>query len=210
VRLRILERSSRFGTPGKCGKPPWLSIIHDSLRDLVGTGRWESRLEGVEAAMAEALWFEDLKVGMTFQSGPIEVEEARLKSFAAEFDPQPFHLDEAAGRASPFGGLVASGWHTTAMTMKLLVGGGLPIAGGLIGLGVDALRWPAPVRAGDILRVAGEVTEVRLSRSGAPRGTAQMHIRTINQDGAIVQEMTTRILVPCRDAGDQRPKVTAP
>src|SRR3954470_24794091 len=105
--------------------------------------------------MAEAatLYLEDLAVGQTYRSGNVTVDPARLKSFAAEFDPQPFHLDEQAAGASVFGGLVASGWHTAALTMRLLVEGDLKVAGGLVGAGVDELRWPRPVRPGDTLRV---------------------------------------------------------
>ena len=87
-------------------------------------------------------YFEDLAVGQTFESGTVTVETEAIKAFAAEFDPQPFHLDEEAARASLFGGLVASGWHTAAITMRLLVGGDLKVVGGLIGMGVEELRWP--------------------------------------------------------------------
>ena len=151
----------------------------------------------------DAMWFEDLKVGMTFRSGEVVVDPARVKSFAAEFDPQPFHLDEAAARGSRFGGLVASGWHTAAMTMRLLVTSELRIAGGLIGLGVDDLQWPAPVRPGDVLRAESQVLESRPSRSGAPRGIVLMRTTTLNQGGTVVQQMTAKLLVPRRPVPDE-------
>ena len=103
--------------------------------------------------MTAPLYFEDLAVGQTFGTGTVTVEPEMIKAFAAEFDPQPFHLDEDAARGSLFGGLVASGWHTAALTMRLLVGGELQIVGGLIGMGVEELRWPRPVHPGDVLRV---------------------------------------------------------
>jgi hypothetical protein len=106
--------------------------------------------------MAAPLYFEDLAVGQTFGTGTVTGEPEALKAFAAEFDPQPFHLDEGAARGSPFGGLVASGWHTAALTMRLLVGGELRVVGGLIGLGVEELSWPRPVRPGDVLRVESD------------------------------------------------------
>jgi acyl dehydratase len=148
--------------------------------------------------MTDPLWFEDLKIGMRFRSGEVVVDLERVKSFAAEFDPQPFHLDEAAARGSRFGGLVASGWHTAAMTMKLLVASELRIAGGLIGLGVDELQWPAAVRPGDVLHAESEVLEMQPSRSGAPRGIIVVRTTTFNQDGTVIQQMTAKMLVPRR------------
>jgi acyl dehydratase len=160
--------------------------------------------------MTGTMWFEDVTVGMTFRSGRVEVDEERAKSFAAEFDPQPFHLDEAAARESLFGGLVASGWHTTAMTMKLLVAGEFQIAGGLIGVGVDELRWPAPVRPCDVLHIEGQVVEVRPSQSGAPRGIVKIRVTTLNQHGTIVQQMVANLLVPRRPAGAEGSQEGAP
>src|SRR5580704_7364572 len=100
----------------------------------------------------ERLYLDDLHVGQRFTSGTYLMEESRIKEFAAEFDPQPFHLDEAAAQASVFKGLAASGWHTAAAAMRLLVTGGLPLADGLIGFGGE-VTWPRPTRAGDLLRV---------------------------------------------------------
>jgi acyl dehydratase len=115
-------------------------------------------------------YFEDFSVGQIFGSGRTRVEAARIKSFAAEFDPQPFHLDEAASSGTFFCGLAASGWHTAAITMRLLVEGELKPAGGIIGLGFDEFRWPRPVRPGDELRVESEVLEVRPSKSRPSKG----------------------------------------
>lgn len=101
------------------------------------------------------LYLADLHIGQCFTSGVHHMDAARIKSFAAEFDPQPFHLDEVAARSTIFKGLSASGWHTLAVSMRLLVIGGLPISNGLIGLSVE-LRWPKPTRPGDTLRVESE------------------------------------------------------
>ena len=112
-----------------------------------------------------ARYLEDFSVGQTFGSGRLRVEKERIKSFAAEFDPQPFHLDEAAARDSIFRGLAASGWHTAALTMRLLVESELKPAGGIVGAGFDEFRWPRPVRPGDELHLESEVLEVRPSKS---------------------------------------------
>src|SRR5215210_6764036 len=116
------------------------------------------------------LYFEDIAAGQTYRSPSLRIDAAAIAAFAAEFDPQPFHLDEAAARRSIFKDLAASGWYTAALTMKLLVGSELRIAGGLIGGGFDELRWPRPVYAGDELRVESEVMEVRASRSRPDQG----------------------------------------
>ncbi len=144
-------------------------------------------------------WYlEDFSVGQTFGSGRLTVDPGRIKSFAAEFDPQPFHLDENAAHASIFGGLAASGWHTAAITMKLLVESELRIAGGLIGAGFDELRWPRPVRPGDELRVHSEVLEVRRSKSRPTQGMVKVRITTLNQNDEAVQVSVSNIVVPRR------------
>jgi acyl dehydratase len=130
-----------------------------------------------------ALYLDDLRVGQRFTSGSLRVEEAE-KAFAARFDPQPFHLDESAARASMFGGLAASGWHTAALSMRLLVDGGAPIAGGVIGASGE-LAWPRPARPGDVLTVETEVLQVVPSKS-APTAdlllfAARPAIRTANR-----------------------------
>ncbi len=150
-----------------------------------------------QATLPAPLYVEDLRPGDIHRSvgEPVLVEAAGIKAFARQFDPQPFHLDEKAAQRTLFGGLVASGWHTVAITMKLLVEGGLPLAGGIIGAGVDELRWPRPVRAGDRLRVESEVLEVRPSRSKPEQGLAKIRTTTLNQDDQPVQIMTCNLIV---------------
>ena len=126
-------------------------------------------------------YLEDFAVGQTFGSGRLRVDQARIKTFAAEFDPQPFHLDEEAAHDSIFQGLAASGWHTAALTMRLLVGGELKPAGGVIGTGFDEFRWPRPMRPADELRVESEVLEVRPSKSRPDQGLIKVRTTTLNQ-----------------------------
>jgi acyl dehydratase len=121
------------------------------------------------------------------------VDESRIKSFAAEFDPQPFHLDDAAAQATIFGGLAASGWHTAAITMRLMVAAGLPFAAGIIGLGGE-ISWPRPTRAGDVLRVESEIVEILPSRSKPNQGIVKVRSTTLNQDGEAVQVFIGKIL----------------
>lgn len=147
-----------------------------------------------------ALYLEDLSVGQRFESGSHTLTAAEIKAFAAQFDPQPFHLDEAAAADSFFGGLAASGWHTAAITMRLNVEGGLPLAGGLIGAGGE-LSWPAPTRPGDTLRVESEVLELKPSQSKPDRGVATVLSRTLNQRGEAVQVLKARLVVFRRAAG---------
>ena len=148
--------------------------------------------------MTAPLYYEDLVIGQTFGSGTITVEPEMIKAFAAEFDPQPFHLDEDAARGSLFDELVASGWHTAALTMKLLVGGELKIVGGLIGVGVEDLRWPRPVRPGDVLGIESEVLELRPSRSQPDRGIVKVRNTPLNQDGQPVMIQVVTMIVPRR------------
>ena len=141
------------------------------------------------------LYLEDLQVGQRFASqGEYTVEEERVKSFAAEFDPQPFHLDEAAAQASIFRGIAASGWHTASITMRLLVTGGLPFASGIVGLGGE-ISWPRPTRPGDVLRVESEIVEIVPSRSKPNQGIVKVRNTTLNQKGEPVQVFTASILV---------------
>jgi acyl dehydratase len=127
-------------------------------------------------------YLEDFAVGQTFSSGRLRVEGERILAFAAEFDPQPFHLDEAAARQSFFGELTASGWYTAAVSMRLLIETGLKPAGGYIGAGADGFRWPRPVHPGDELRVECEVIEVRPSHSHPDRGLIKVRMTTLNQE----------------------------
>jgi acyl dehydratase len=140
------------------------------------------------------LYLEDLHVGQKFVSGTHRMDEARIKEFAAEFDPQPFHLDEAAAKASVFGGLAASGWHTAAVAMRLLVDGGLPLGNGIIGLGGD-LAWPKPTRPGDTLHVESEILEIVLSRSKPNQAIVKVGSITLNQEGEPVHSFTSKCLV---------------
>jgi len=145
------------------------------------------------------LYLEDLTVGQRFSSGEYHVTAERIKSFAAEFDPQPFHLDEAAADASLFKGLAASGWHTAALSMRLIVTGGLQLANGLIGLGGE-IAWPRPTRAGDTLRVESEIVEIRPSRTKPNQGIVSVRSITRNQHGEEVQIFTAKLLVFKREA----------
>jgi acyl dehydratase len=147
--------------------------------------------------MAEKFYLDDLVVGQRFTSGTHALDQAQIKAFARQFDPQPFHLDEAAATQSLFGGLAASGWHTAGITMRLQVDGGLPLAGGLIGAAAE-VAWPQPTRPGDILRVNSEVVAVTPSRSRPERGMVTVRSETLNQRDEVLQILTVRIVVPRR------------
>ena len=143
-------------------------------------------------------YLEDFAVGQTFGSGRLRIDGERARAFADEFDPQPFHLDESAARRSIFGGLTASGWHTAAVTMRLLVETELKPAGGYIGAGLDECRWPRPVRPGDELRVECEVIEVRTSKSRPEQGLIKLRTTTLNQDDEAVLVYVLNLVVPRR------------
>ena len=144
------------------------------------------------------LYLEDLKLGDTFATGTQAVTAEEIIAFGRQFDPQSFHTDAVAARDTLFGGLVASGWHTAAVTMRLMVDSMVGQKGGVIGRGVDDLRWPRPMLPGDTLRVEMKVTEINPVPSHTGRGRIKLHCRTLNQDGGLVQEMTARLLVPRR------------
>jgi len=146
----------------------------------------------------EPLYLDDLYVGQRFSSGTYVMDEERIKQFAAEFDPQPFHLDEAAAEASIFRGLAASGWHTAAVAMRLLTSGGLPIARGIVGLGGE-IAWPNPTRPGDILRMETEIVEIAPSRSRPDRGIVTMQSKMFNQHDSVVYTLKAKILAPRRE-----------
>jgi acyl dehydratase len=148
----------------------------------------------------DPLYLDDLQVGQRFTSGTYLMEERRIKQFAAEFDPQPFHLDEMAGRASVFKGLVASGWHTAAVAMRLLATGGLPIASGLIGFGGE-IAWPEPTRPGDLLRIESEIVEIAPSSSKPQQGVVTVRSRMLNQNEEVVYLLTAKLLVFKRPMG---------
>ena len=145
-------------------------------------------------------YLEDFAVGQVYGSGAVLVDPAAVKAFAAEFDPQPFHLDEAAAGKSMFGGLAASGWHTAALTMKLLVGGDLRPAGGIIGAGGDELRWPRPTRPGDVLTCTSEILEVRPSARRPDQGLIKVRTTTLNASREPVQVLTMNLIVQRRPA----------
>jgi acyl dehydratase len=138
-------------------------------------------------------FLEDFAVGQIFRSGRLRIDKERIKTFGAEFDPQPFHLDENAARDTIFGGLTASGWHTAAVTMRLLVESGLKPAGGIVGAGADEFRWPRPVRPGD---------ELRPSRSRPDQGLIKVRTTTLNQNDEAVQVIIANLVVPRRPPPD--------
>src|SRR6266478_8853714 len=142
----------------------------------------------------EQLYLEDLRVGQRFASGTYIMEARRIKAFAAEFDQQPFHIDESVAEATLFKGLAASGWHTAAVAMRLLVTGGLPFANGLVGLGGE-VGWPRPTRPGDILRVESEIIEITPSRSKPHQGIVTVRGTMFNQHGEAVYVLTAKLLV---------------
>jgi acyl dehydratase len=147
-----------------------------------------------------ARYLEDFAVGQTFRSCRLRINEDEIKRFAAEFDPQPFHLDDAAARNTMFAGLAASGWHTAALTMRLLVDSELKPAGGLIGAGVEELRWPKAVRPGDELHLESEILDVRASKSRSNQGLIKVRTTTLNQNDEPVQTFIANLLVPRRPA----------
>ena len=146
--------------------------------------------------MSIELCWEDFKVGQKFKSGSVTVTAEQIKAFASQFDPQPFHTDETAAAGSFFGGLVASGWHTAALTMRLLVQSELRVVGGLIGAGLDEVKWPRPVQPGETLHVVPEVLEVRPLKSRPDRGLVRVRVQTFNQDNEIVQILVANLFVP--------------
>ncbi len=140
------------------------------------------------------LYLDDLKVGDRFTSGEHALDAEQIKSFARQFDPQPFHTDEEAARSTFFQGLAASGWHTAAITMRLLVGSGMPLADGIIGSG-GLLQWPQPTRPDDVLHVQSEVMEIVPSRSKPGRAMVQMRCETRNQRGEVLQTFSPKLVV---------------
>ena len=144
-------------------------------------------------------YFEDFAVGQSFGSGRLRVEAERIKSFAAEFDPQPFHLDEQSAADTIFHGLAASGWHTAALTMRLLVESELNPAGGVVGAGGE-INWPRPLRPGDELHLESEVLEVRASKSHPAQGTIKLRTTAFNQNDQPVQILVANLVVPRRPA----------
>jgi acyl dehydratase len=149
-------------------------------------------------------YLEDFAVGQVFNTGRLRVDKEQIFAFAQQFDPQPFHLDEEAALQSPFQGLAASGWHTAALTMRLMVDGEFKPAGGILGVGFDELSWPRAVRPGDELRAQSEILEVRPSKSRPQRGLIRVRTMTLNQNGETVMMFTGNLLVPKRPATAQK------
>jgi len=147
----------------------------------------------------ELLYFDDLRVGDAFDSGTHELTVDDIRRFAGEFDPQPFHLDDEAARGTVFGGLAASGWHTAAITMRLLVTRGPKLANGILGAGGD-IEWKMPARPGDVLHVDSEVVEMIPSRSRPDRGIVVLRSKTRNQRGEVVQVLNAKLMVARRAA----------
>ena len=149
-------------------------------------------------------YFEDLKIGDKFTTADYEMTAEEIMAFARQYDPQPFHTDPMAAQSTLFGQLVASGWHTAAVSMRLMVQGEMELDGGVIGQGMEGLRWPRPVRPGDRLRVVTEVAELRPTPAQPDRGQIKLRCRTYNQTGKIVQDMTATLLIarrPVQPAG---------
>ena len=144
------------------------------------------------------LYLDDLKPGDRFPGGSVTVTEQDIFAFAGQFDPQPFHLDPEAAKDTLFGGLAASGWHTAALTMRMIVDGPHKLAGGTIGMGVDGLQWPRAVRPGDTLRAESEVLEVRPSLTRPNQGVVRMRVVTVNQNGEEVLRWVANLLVQRR------------
>ncbi len=145
-------------------------------------------------------YLEDFAPGQVFDTGKHRVDKDEIFAFARQYDPQPFHVDEEAARQSPFQGLAASGWHTAAMTMRLMVDGEFKPAGGILGVGFEDLSWPRAVRPGDELHARSEVLEVRPSKSKPDRGMIRVRTTTFNQNGEPVMVFTGNLLVPRRPA----------
>lgn len=145
----------------------------------------------------QGYFLDDLRIGQVFESAAMTVRPEDIVRFAREFDPQPFHLDDAAARDTLFGGLAASGWHTAALTMRLLLDGGAPIVGGVVGAGGE-ISWPRPLRPGDEIRVRSEVLAIVPSRSRPDRGRVTLRSETLNQHGEVVQVLIANLVAPRR------------
>jgi acyl dehydratase len=145
-------------------------------------------------------YLEDFAAGQVYRSNRLQVDRGQILAFASQFDPQPYHLDEELARKSVFKGLAASGWHTAAVTMRLLVESDFQPADGILGVGLEELSWPRPVRPSDELRVESEVLEVRPSKVRTDRGVIRVRTTTFNQNGQPVQIFTGNLLVPRRPA----------
>jgi acyl dehydratase len=171
--------------------PSWAAAGQTATRTLSA--------EDFTAAIG-ARYFEDYRAGAVYEYGYATLDEAELLAFARRFDPQPIHADAAAAAAGPFGGLIASGWHTGAILMRLFADHYLSRVASLASPGIDELRWPAPVRPGDTLRLRTTIAETRRSRSKPDRGLIFTHAELLNQDDRRVLSLTAMNLLKLRDA----------
>jgi acyl dehydratase len=146
-------------------------------------------------------YFEDYVPGASYDCGSASVSEAEIISFASQFDPQSFHVDPVAAKSGPFGGLIASGWHTAAVVMRQIVENYVSAEASLGSPGIDELRWPRPVRPGDTLRVRVTVVEARRSESRPDRGIVRTAIEAVNQDGQTVMSATATNFLRVRPDG---------
>jgi acyl dehydratase len=153
--------------------------------------------------MSRVYYLDDFAVGQVFATGRLKIDADQIKAFAKQFDPQPFHLDEEAAKNSVFHGLAASGWHTAALTMRLMAEGEFKPAGGIIGVGFDELSWSRPVRPGDELYAKSEILEVRPSKSRPDRGLIRVRTTTYNQNDEAVQSFVGNLIVPRRPDAEQ-------
>jgi acyl dehydratase len=150
------------------------------------------------SSVAGGRYLDDYRAGERSRGVEVTVSAEDIIAFARQFDPQPFHLDPEAAKTSLFGGHVASGWHMTALAMRLIVEGDLKPAGGVIGRGVDELRWPNPLRAGDRVHLRGEVLEIIPSTRKPDRGTMRVRTELVNQNGQVVMSFIAILVVPRR------------
>ena len=147
-------------------------------------------------------FLDDLTIGERWQGPPIEISEAAIIAFGNDYDPQPFHIDVEAGRASAFGSLIASGWHIAAVVMRAFVDSKPYGATPVVGLGVDQLRWLAPTRPGDNLTIVREVVEILPSKSNPGVGTVRSHVGVTNQAGVEVMRFDVLTRMPARKTSE--------
>jgi acyl dehydratase len=159
--------------------------------------------QDLAAPLAER-WFEDYTPGAVCDYGPVAFTADEIVEYARRYDPQAIHTDAASAAAGPFGGLIASGWHTVGLVMRVLVEHYLSSVAALVSPGVDELRWHAPVRPGDVLRVRVTVVDARRSQSKPDRGLIRSRVEAFNQRGEMVQSFVAMNLLRCRDAAPQR------
>jgi acyl dehydratase len=157
------------------------------------------------SAPIEDRWFEDFTAGAVYEFGAAEISEAEIIEFARSYDPQPMHVDVEAATHGPFGGLIASGWHTAGLMMRLFVDHFLPGHASLASPGIDELRWTRPVRPGDRLHLRVTVLEATRSRSRPDRGMVRSFIEVLNQNDEIVMTLKPMNLLRCRPIGQEKP-----